>query len=588
MTISQQRPAPGPRASYSVSSNANRAMNVLLQASQSELPIEVFQYAEDVVFDSRSTTGDSVCFPCPLRQQEACAALKALEGCAVAAIADLQRKGRRREIVVNLEQVTCFLMSAYITTLDGLDKFNPKIGHRLPDTDLHSAQSILYRRLSAGLYETRNPGVFYHIHGSLDASTTLGMIGLPPFSPGLTDYRQCIETIEGAVQNFSVAELELQNLRFRQAGTAVLTQRQYRETPHGRILSSLPPFTVLPLELSTPPVPFVELENGEDRFQCLRGIRVIELCRVIAGPTIGRSLASHGASVLKVTSPQLPDVPFFQVDVNAGKHTTSLHLKDSADRAIFEALLETADVIIDGYRPGVMARLGYSPEVLASKAGQRGRGIIYVTEDCFGGSGVPGAEWADRAGWQQIADCVTGVAWEQGCFMELDEPEPVVPPFPMSDYGTGSLGTIGALSGIFRRATQGGSWLLRTSLSQYNLFLLSLGPYPKEVQDELRGRHDPQFFTLRHNDSVDEVGKRALRSIRRLHPGLFADSTMQSAYSLGFGGIVRWPREALQVSGLRIGHVRATRPNGFDAPTWEGWEIDKTLLDAQLGNFLAP
>ncbi|KAI1426073.1 CoA-transferase family III [Xylaria sp. FL1777] len=580
MTIDQHPPTltPTPRdASYSVSSNARRAIEILLQASQSEIPAEFFRYGGDVIFDTGSATGDSVCLPCPLRQQEACAGLKGLEGCAVAAIADLQYKESGRKITVNLERVTCFLMSAYITTIDGLDKSNPKVSHRLPDTDLHGAQSILYRRLSAGLYETRNRGTFYHIHGSLDASTTLSMIGLPPFCPSLTDYRQCIKTIESAVKRFSIAELELRNQRFRQAGAAVLTQEQYSKTPHGRIMKSLPPFTVRPLELSTPPVPLVESDDSTDRLQCLRGIRVIELCRVIAGPTIGRSLAAHGASVLKVTSPQLPDVPFFQLDVNAGKHTTSLHLKDPADRAIFEDLLATADVILDGYRPSVITRLGYSPEVLAAKAAQRGRGIIYVAEDCFGGSGVPGAEWADRAGWQQIADCVTGVAWEQGSFMGLDEP--VVPPFPMSDYGTGILGTIGALSGLYRRATEGGSWICKTSLSQYNLFLLSLGSYPARVQDELRHLHDPQFFALRHSDSVDEVGKRALRSIRRLHPRLFADGMMQSEYSMGFGGIVRRPREALEIQGLKIGHVRATRPNGFDAPTWEGWEEDEMLLD---------
>ncbi|TGJ80328.1 hypothetical protein E0Z10_g8444 [Xylaria hypoxylon] len=580
MTISQQLPTLGPgpiETSYSVSSNARRAVEILLRATESELPAEFSRYVQDVVFDSRSTTGDSVCLPCPLRQQEACAGLKALEGCAVAAIADIQRKERRRKITVNLERVTCFLMSAYITTLDGLDKSNPKISRRLPDTDLHGAQSILYRRLSAGLYETRNPGTFYHIHGSLDASTTLSMIGLPPFCPDLTDYGQCIKTIESAVKRFSTAELELRNQRFRQAGTAVLTQEQYKETPHGRIMNSLPPFTVRPLELSTPPIPLMEPENSVGGVRCLHGIRVIELCRVIAGPTIGRSLAAHGASVLKVTSPQLPDVPFFQLDVNTGKHTTSLHLKDPADRAVFETLLASADVILDGYRPSVFTRLGYSPEALAASR-RASRGIVYVAEDCFGGSGVPGAEWADRAGWQQIADCVTGVAFEQGSFMGLDEP--VVPPFPMSDYGTGSLGTIVALSGIYRRATKGGSWICRTSLSQYNLFLLSLGSYPARVQDELRHRHDAEFFALRHSDSVDEVGKRALRSIRRLHPRLFADSVMQSAYSLGFGGIVRRPREALEIQGLKVGHVRATRPNGFDAPSWEGWEEDKTLLDA--------
>ncbi|KAI1164058.1 CoA-transferase family III [Nemania serpens] len=580
MTIGRQPLTPEPTPggfSYSVGENARRALEILLRASQPDLPIEFMRHVRDVAFVHGPAAGDSVCLPCPLRQQEACAALKALEGCAVAAIADLQRQERRREITVNLGRVTCFLMSAYITTLDGLDKSDPKISHRLPDTDLHCAQSILYRRLSAGLYEARDPGTFYHIHGSLEASTTLSMIGLPPFFPGLSDYDQCIKTIESAVKRFSIAELELRNQRFQQAGTAVLTQKQYRETSHGRILHSLPPFTVQPLEQSTPPIPLIGPGNGVDQLQCLHGVRVIELCRVIAGPTIGRSLAAHGASVLKVTSPQLPDVPFFQLDVNAGKHTTSLHLKDPADRAAFESLLATADVIIDGYRPGVIARLGYSPEALAAKATLRGRGIIYVAEDCFGGSGVPDAEWADRAGWQQVADCVTGVAWKQGYFMGLDEP--VVPPFPMSDYGTGSLGTIVALSGIYRRATEGGSWICRTSLSQYNLFLLSLGSYPAEVQDELRRHHDPQFFALRHNDSVDEVGKHALRSIRRLHPSLFTDDVMQSAQSLGFGGVVRWPKEALEIQGLKIGHVRATRPNGFDTPTWEGWEADETLLD---------
>ncbi|KAI1823565.1 CoA-transferase family III [Xylaria intraflava] len=564
-------------APYSVSKNVHDAIEIFLQASRSELPAEFCQYIHDVEFDGRSTTGDSVCLPCPLRQQEACAALKALEGCGVAAIADLQRKEDCRKITVNLERVTCYLMSAYITTLDGLDKSNPKISSRLPDTDLHNAQSILYRRLSAGLYETRKPGEYYHIHGSLDATVTLSMIGLPSFWPGLTDYRQCIKTIESAVKRYSAAELEVRNQHFRQAGTAVLTREQYLKTRHGRVLNSLPPFTVRPLEFSTPPAPLLEQRDGADRHQCLRGIRVIELCRVIAGPSIGKSLAAYGASVLKVTSPQLPDVPFFQLDVNTGKHTTSLHLKDSADRAVFETLLESADVIIDGYRPGVIAKLGYPPEVLAMKAAQRGRGIIYVAEDCFGGTGVPGAEWAGRSGWQQIADCVTGVAWEQGRFMGLDEP--VVPPFPMSDYGTGSLGTIAALAGIYQRATEGGSWICRTSLSQYNLFLLSLGPYPAKVQDELRRHHDPEFFALRHSDSVDEVGKRTIRSIRRLHPRLFSESTMQSGYSVGFGGVVRRPREVLDIQGLKVGHVRATRPNGFDAPTWEGWEEDSRLLD---------
>lgn len=402
------------------------------------------------------------------------------------------------------------------------------------------------------------------------------MVGLPEYNPSIVDYRQCIATIEEAVGNLSVSELEQLNLRHGQAGGPVLTKEQYSQTPHGKVLTRrLPPLTVRPLEELTPPVPLPETRPAEGR--CLRGIRVLELARVIAGPTIGRSLAAYGAQVLKVTSPQLPDVPLFQVDVNAGKHTTSLHLRDARDRAVFEDLLQTADVLIDGYRPGALARLGYSPERLGGRAVQRGRGIVYVAADCFGGGGEPGAEWAERRGWQQIADCVTGVAWEQGRFMGLDEP--VVPPFPMSDHGTGCIGAIAAMAGLHRRATRGGSWIGRTSLSQYDVFLLSLGAYPPERQDEIRSRHDPDFFRgLRHHDSVDEVSRRALASLKRLRPSLFGDAYFHSAYSEAYQGVIRWPREAVQVHGLKIGHVRPSRPNGFDAPTWDGWEADDAML----------
>ncbi|KAI0014089.1 CoA-transferase family III [Xylariaceae sp. FL0662B] len=560
---------------YSVGEGSECAFKALWHSTKSELPSKVLQYVQHVLFSRHSPTGDMVCFPCPLREQEAAAALKALEGCVTAAIADIRCMKHGQKISVNLERVACFLMSAYVTTIDGLDKCSPKIKEQIPDTDLNQAQSNLYRRLSAGLYETRNPGEYYHIHGSLEATTTLNMIGLPAFLPDMNDYRQCIDTIEGAVKQFSAAELDALNQKYRQAGIPALTSARYQKSAHGRAMTSLPLFTVRPLGQPTPPVPFPMTADSSS--QCLQGIRVIELCRVIAGPTIGRSLAAHGASVLKITSSQLPDVPFFQVDVNTGKHTTSLHLKDADDLAVFESLLTTADVIIDGYRPGAIAALGYRPEDLAARAAQRGRGIVYVAEDCFGGI-EKGAEWAGRPGWQQIADCVTGVAWEQGWFMGLNEP--VIPPFPMSDYGTGCVGTIAALSGIYRRATEGGSWICRTSLSQYDTFVLSLGTYPVEVQDKLRREHDPRFFELRHSDSVDEIGGRALRSIKKLHPTLFADKMMQTAYSEGFGGMVAWPKESLEVEGLKIGHVRPTRPNGFDKPSWENWERDETLLDA--------
>lgn len=497
------------------------------------------------------------------------------------------------------------------------------------------------------------------------------MLGLPPFLPGLTDYRRCIDTIEAVVRKLTVAELEQLNRHHRRAGAPALTRGQFLKTPHGRALARISPFTAQPLDgnetISPPPAPWptvAAVSNGAASEQqpsgggggavrqCLAGIRVLELCRIIAGPTIGRCLAAHGASVLKVTSPRLPDVPFFPLDVNTGKHTASLDLRVSSDgggkcdRAVFDALLEDADVIIDGYRPGALAALGYGPAELARRAACRGRGIVYVAEDCFGGTNTGyrtddganneggdgasaagvgegfGFEWAARPGWQQIADCATGVAWAQGAWMGLAEP--VVPPFPMSDYGTGLLGATAALTALLRRAIHGGSWLCRTSLAQYDAFLLGLGELPTAEQARLRtqwaradeegrminGKKDKEgvakgisntsaateacsnFFALRHSDSVDVVGACALQGMRRLHPALFAGAangdgsddtdavpmTMQAAFSPGFGGVVCWPREALRVEGLAVGHVRPTRPNGFDEPSWDRWERDVRLF----------
>lgn len=329
------------------------------------------------------------------------------------------------------------------------------------------------------------------------------------------------------------------------------------------------------IETSSPPVPFHEsFTTAHSAFpQVLAGIRVLELCRIIAGPAMGRTLASYGASVMKVTSPHLSDVPFFQVDGSTGKHCCELDLKSADGRKAFEELLQTADVVLDGYRPGSLERLGYGPKQLVELTKARGKGIVYVAEDCFG----PVGEWSGRPGWQQIADCVSGIAWAQGKFMGLDEP--VVPPFPMSDYGTGCMGAIAALTGLLNRATLGGSWVGRTSLVQYDIFLLRLGLYEESIQKRLRALHDEDFFQLRHADSVDEVGKRALRSMKRVHPELFDSGMMIKSQSKAFNEEICFVKGAVAVEGLSTGFLRSSRPNGYDKPTWDDWEIEEGLLD---------
>ncbi|PSN67916.1 alpha-methylacyl-CoA racemase [Corynespora cassiicola Philippines] len=547
-----------------------KALEHLLAKADGQLPQEALPHIASINFSTANT--GSPYFPSPLKQTEAISALKAVEAGVAAAIADLANENKSRKINVDLERASAFLFSTYLATVGGMDKAHPKVKKLLKDTDLLQAQSIQYRRLSANLYETKNPGEYFHLHGSLEATKALNMIGLEGHRPDLTEYHECIKIIEDRVKQFTAAELEEMNAKIKQAGVTCLKWEEFQATDHGQEMLKQPPWKLETLETESPPSPFPFAPSQTPKPQVLSGIRVLELCRIIAGPAMGRGLAEYGAEVIKVTAPTLSDVPFFQVDGNLGKHATDLNLRDPQDRTTFEELLQSADVILDGYRPGSLTRLGYGPRQIIELTRNRGRGIVYVAENCFGHIG----SWAYRPGWQQIADCVTGVAWAQGQSMGLNEP--VVPPFPMSDYGTGCMGTIAALVGLYRRAKFGGSYHGTTSLVQYDIYLLQLGLYNKDMMAKLREEHDNEFFELRHHDSVDEVGKRALRTMRRTHPELFEERHMQECFSKGFDANVRTVRPVVDVEGTWNGFLRSSRPNGFDKPTWQDWEVDDDML----------
>lgn len=86
--------------------------------------------------------------------------------------------------------------------------------------------------MSANMYETKTPGEYYHIHGSLEATTTLNMIGLPAYRDDLKTHDEIVSVIEGAVKKFTVDELEEMNAAKRQAGVPVLKHEDFVKTPH--------------------------------------------------------------------------------------------------------------------------------------------------------------------------------------------------------------------------------------------------------------------------------------------------------------------------------------------------------------------
>ena len=86
--------------------------------------------------------------------------------------------------------------------------------------------------MSANLYQTKNEGEFFHIHGSLEATTTLNMIGLEGYRPDLTDYEEIIKVIGNRVQKYSAAELEDMNRERKQAGVTAYKYEDFIKTPH--------------------------------------------------------------------------------------------------------------------------------------------------------------------------------------------------------------------------------------------------------------------------------------------------------------------------------------------------------------------
>ncbi|MFG3756607.1 CoA transferase, partial [Klebsiella pneumoniae] len=89
----------------------------------------------------------------------------------------------------------------------------------------------------------------------------------------------------------------------------------------------------------------------------LRGLRVLDLTRILAGPVATRFLAGFGADVLRI-DPLGWEEPGTVPEVVLGKRCARLDLKNPADRRTLEALLTRADVLVHGYRPDALARLG--------------------------------------------------------------------------------------------------------------------------------------------------------------------------------------------------------------------------------------
>ena len=244
-------------------------------------------------------------------------------------------------------------------------------------------------------------------------------------------------------------------------GCVVSLMRSHDEwsaTPQAKALAELPLISIEKIGKAEPkPWP----EGGRP----LAGIRVLDLSRVIAGPVAGRTLAVHGADVLLISGPQLPDIPWLTIDTGRGKLSSFVELRSEQGRAVLRNLLAQADIFSQGYRPSAIASLGFSPE----EAACINPGIVYVTLSAYGHSGP----WAGRRGFDSLVQTATGFNHAEGLAAGLDGPKEL--PAQMLDHATGYFMAFGAMMAKVRQAREGGSWHVRVSLAQTGRWLWNLG-----------------------------------------------------------------------------------------------------------------
>jgi crotonobetainyl-CoA:carnitine CoA-transferase CaiB-like acyl-CoA transferase len=189
---------------------------------------------------------------------------------------------------------------------------------------------------------------------------------------------------------------------------------------------------------------------------------------VIAGPTCARTLAEHGADVLKITRAGLADSGDLDLDTGIGKLSAHLDLRRQDEHARLVQLARSADVFSQSYRPGTLAARGFGPEALAELR----PGIVCVTLSAWGHAGP----WRHRRGYDTVVQAATGMAEASG-----DASGPKHLPVSALDYVGGNLMAFGAMVALARRATEGGSWLVRVSLATTARWILQRGVLAREA-----------------------------------------------------------------------------------------------------------
>ncbi len=417
---------------------------MIYDALRTILPIA--GWSEERAREVEITPAPDPILPTPFRLGEASTATLAAVSLAVSDLWEL-RTGRRQGIAIDTRQATASLRSGTYMKMNGTPVPNG-------------------RNEVAGVYPAKH-GRWNYLHCNFPnhRAAALKVLGVP----------ENREAVRKAVAQWDALELEEAIIAEKGAGGMVRTMAEWAKHPQGIAIATLPLMEIIRIGDSAPePLP-----SGN---RPLSGIRVLDLTRVIAGPTCARTLAEHGADVLKITGKHLPSLGRQEYDTGHGKLSAHLDLREVKDVEILRGLVRDADIFSQGYRPGTLGNRGFSPETLA----QLRPGIVVVSLCAFSHVGP----WASRRGFDTVVQTVSGITNRQGELFPGAAPGPQFYPVSAIDFLTGYLMAFGAMVALARRTREGGSWLVRISLAQVGRWLVERGQVP-----EAELKNVPKEFT---------------------------------------------------------------------------------------------
>lgn len=380
--------------------------------------------------------GEDPIFPTTFRIGDAGAAT--IAACATAAARLwLLRSGRRQEVRVPVEAAAAAMRSSRYIRLVGAE---PRVagGRGLP------------------IYRTADDRWFYFQrlfdHHQARVTAVLGC-----------EYEE--EALSRAIGGWISTELEEALVERGASAGYIRTWDEWAAHDQANAISRLPLLEVVKIGECDP----VPMPRGP---RPLSGMRVVDITRVLAGPTSSRTLAEHGADVMRVGTDRFPDNPTMMQDTGHGKRSCRLDLKTDTDARHLWRLIESTDVVCQGYRPGALDGMGFSPTEVAAKR----PGIVYVSISAFGHDGP----WSARRGFDSVVQAVSGIAHEAA----RDGVPRFLPANPL-DYMTGYLAAFGAMLALHRRAISGGSYLVRVSLAQTGRWLQDTARVERDAADAL-------------------------------------------------------------------------------------------------------